>query len=300
MVFYYQGGLGNQLFQFCAHKFLERILEREILVNDGWYLDNSRVLDLSRYTKIPTASSLGAKTQSLGYFIFRAARFISVRARSPVGLNLGGASAFADFSLAPDLAALSKWGLRSVGRSNVLAGGLFQSRELVRSTPEIHSLLLAIYNEGASHIDDLSSAVGAGARVCAVHLRLGDYLSEANERLFGTLDLEFYRRAILEDHENNPGTVYLLFSDSPDLALRKISVPVTIIPAGTYSDSVEGDWALIASCDKLIFSNSTFAWWAAHYAQYRNPRFAVTVRSNWYANKTIADSFLHSKDWNSA
>jgi len=98
----------------------------------------------------------------------------------------------------------------------------------------------------------------------AVHVRRGDYVSEAHTNSFhGTCTLDYYARACEVVARTVSDPWFFVFSDDPAWCEANFSGQRTTVlhaPAGT--PPVE-DMLLMAACDHHIIANSTYSWWAA-------------------------------------
>lgn len=120
-----------------------------------------------------------------------------------------------------------------------------------------------------------------GEKVLAIHYRLSDYLTFGGAD-YGGIDLSlpetFYHNALQEI--KNPGDYkILLVTDDVENAAHKLAgIKNKLI----ISDSEIMDFQLLMHADKLIISNSSFAWWGA----YLNKKNAdVYVPENWLGFK---------------
>lgn len=117
-------------------------------------------------------------------------------------------------------------------------------------------------------------------KVLGIHVRLGDYKMEKS---FGTLDEQYFSKAIelLESTEDFDEA--WLFSDEPELALRQIpeiAIPLRVVPSEGISSAETLD--LMRNCTSLIMSNSTFSWWAAFIS--RVPASKVVAPNPWFTD----------------
>lgn len=98
--------------------------------------------------------------------------------------------------------------------------------------------------------------------VVGVHLRRGDYV-----RLGWDLPLDHYERALTAAGAAGYASVIVL-SDDPmvaDLLTERLGRQgwTTLSPSALGARSARDDFHLLAGCDAIVLSNSTFAWWAA-------------------------------------
>ena len=120
---------------------------------------------------------------------------------------------------------------------------------------------------------------------CAVHIRRGDYLKFG--RHFPTCPIHYFEFSMDEVRQQFPAAQFLVFSDDPDWCHGYFDGREEIqIVSENVENTIEREMAefvLMASCDSLIISNSTFSWWAAFLSQSEN----VFVPNKWY-NEALA------------
>lgn len=105
--------------------------------------------------------------------------------------------------------------------------------------------------------------IAAAKRSVAVHVRRGDLASDPGSAArFGTLDVDYYRRAAELVVERRPEAEFFIFSDDPEWCRAEIDLPG---PSSVVSGEHQPfeDLALISACDDAIIANSTFSWWGA-------------------------------------
>jgi hypothetical protein len=128
----------------------------------------------------------------------------------------------------------------------------------------------------------------------SIHIRRGDYVSlDYVNKSQGTCSLGYYNKAI----EHVVGLVekphFFLFSDDINWVIEnlKIKYPFTIVdfnPGKGYFDM-----NLMKQCKHNIIANSSFSWWGAWLNQY--PEKIVVAPKNWTAKKQKCD--LVPSDW---
>ena len=131
---------------------------------------------------------------------------------------------------------------------------------------------------------------------CAVHLRRGDYLDEANVGLLGGICTEdYYRGAVRFLEEAVQATRsgrfihFYVFSDDPAFArtcsFGTLGETVTVCDWNTGTDSAL-DILLMNHCNGVIAANSTFSFWGGRLNR-RDPR--ILIRPLRHRNNQIPD-----------
>ncbi|HRI79611.1 MAG TPA: alpha-1,2-fucosyltransferase [Cyclobacteriaceae bacterium] len=136
----------------------------------------------------------------------------------------------------------------------------------------------------------------------AVHVRRGDYASQANyTSFFGLLQKDYYDHAITTIHSMVDGPKFYFFSDSPDWCRETFTgMNVTVIDHNIGGDAFK-DLVLMASCKHNIIANSTFSWWSAWLNSHQEKKVIAPdtwFRTNFLAKKepVYASRFYNTKD----
>lgn len=121
-------------------------------------------------------------------------------------------------------------------------------------------------------------AFTVGRTPVAVHVRLGDYLTNSHH---APCPASYYREAMAMMRDRFDHALFLVFSDEPDRCLEWVeAAPDMVVVPSTDPFHTLG---LMQSCQAFIIANSTFSWWAA-----------------WLSGSTeviCPDRFLPGQDW---
>jgi len=173
-------------------------------------------------------------------------------------------------------------------RNQTLLVGYFQSH---RYFPNVFSEILEMIKKESNYRgleeiaerNELKLATG-------LHVRMGDYLTEANQKTIGALSNEYYKSALRWNRNNliTSRTIHL-FSDFPGRAYaRRLTHGLRVeSELDTFSSLIR-----LSSCGSLIISNSTFSLWAAYFAN--NHSADIITPNKWFASdaKKIDDIYL--------
>jgi len=153
--------------------------------------------------------------------------------------------------------------------------GYFQSRECLPrgSTP---LLGLRSREEGAAR-DLLGEA--RGRTPLFVHVRRGDYVTwQVLGKPDPSLPLAYYRRAIAQLSAIVANPFYFYLGDEPEW----LSEAFPELPHREVTGRAPAsDLALMSLCAGGVISNSSFAWWAAHFCRGTAPIFAPLYWLGW-------------------
>lgn len=117
----------------------------------------------------------------------------------------------------------------------------------------------------------LSNYPNLGKDVTAVHIRRGDYLPIPHK--FPVMSLSYFKNAIQQIGNGR----FMIISDDIDWCKQNF-----IGPEYSFSNSRDAliDLFLIASCQNVIMSNSSFSWWGAFLNS--NPDKIVIAPNRWF------------------
>jgi Glycosyl transferase family 11 len=131
----------------------------------------------------------------------------------------------------------------------------------------------------------------------AVHVRLGDYLSEtgyhADPRTGWALTREYYARALARLPDSLP---IALFSDDPEAATDILPRKATWTSRGNDAGV---DLFLMGSFPFMVIANSSFSWWAGWLNPYREkviiaPEYHIGWRRRvWFPADIKVDSWIY-------
>lgn len=163
---------------------------------------------------------------------------------------------------------------------NVFLSGYFQSDKYFSHNRDYIIEILNITDLQR----EVKSQYGDYCDYISIHIRRGDYLNLENYH--GTLDLDYYNKAIKEFGEKQK---YIIFSD--DIEWCKLNFE--FLENKTFAHCQE-DWEdliLMSTCRGHIIANSTFSWWGAWLSGNK-----TIAPNNWFKNNI--DSYdLYCKEW---
>jgi hypothetical protein len=106
------------------------------------------------------------------------------------------------------------------------------------------------------------------SRAIAVHVRFFDAPTDGP---VNNAPDDYYRRAIAQIEALEPNAHYFVFSDQPEAARERISLPderSTFVSHNIGDNNAYADLWLMTQCHHFIIANSTFSWWGAWLAEY--------------------------------
>ncbi|HQS38500.1 MAG TPA: alpha-1,2-fucosyltransferase, partial [Methylotenera sp.] len=125
----------------------------------------------------------------------------------------------------------------------------------------------------------------------SLHVRRGDYVTNAKNAFIGVCSLEYYRKAVEYVKNQVDKPVFFVFSD--DIEWVKSNLPIDF-PC-FYIDHNHGiesfnDMRLMSHCKHHIIANSSFSWWGAWLNA--NSEKIVIAPQQWFANNTNVNDLL--------
>jgi hypothetical protein len=259
------GGLGNQMFQYAAGKALAERHGVELGFDlGGFQIDRLRVFLLDRLqipeTMREPAGSLNP-VGTTGYFFSALRRQRVDRMMSLIGLPrlCPSPSRYREPHFHFDPA------FETLGPDTELFG-YFQSERYFSSIADEIRTCLQPREPFGMEAQATADRIAESELPVSIHVRRGDYVASAETaRVHGTLDLDYYRKA-LDLIERSAGGRITLFVFSDDAAaatdlLRSYSGEM--IEVRGDPDRPWEDMALMTRCRHHVIANSSFSWWGA-------------------------------------
>lgn len=137
-----------------------------------------------------------------------------------------------------------------------------------------------------------------GTETILVHVRRGDYASDAETHAFhGLQSATYYERAVTSILERVTGRAsVVVLSDDPEWAATNLDFGVQTVHAersGTLS-SMEA-LALMSRCSHHVISNSSFSWWGAWLASHGSQQVIYPTR--WFAGQEVDRTHRFPSEW---
>lgn len=119
----------------------------------------------------------------------------------------------------------------------------------------------------------------------AIHVRHGDYMSEANQKIYRVPSPEYYQKSMAYLRERQPDCRFLFFSDDIEWCKEKFGRESDCLFIEEIEDnSPQEDMYFMQQCKHFIIANSSFSWWAA----WLGPEDAIKIApKSWYHNEDI-------------
>ena len=288
------GGLGNQMFQYAAGRALSLRLKVPLRLNISNFFgttpdNNARVFQLLAFPNIANAIS-GVDTNPSAAWetsLLRWIRLFRDRLRLPHFFwpHIVPEPSFAYWS-----------GIEKISFPVALYGYwqcekyFYTFSTQLREDLTFPPLPLGAAQEIAQHIRTCSNAV-------SVHIRRGDYVSNAQTQAFHGLTGQDYYTNALKHMDNQCGKSELfLFSDDPRWVKENFDSHghnATIVDLQS-PDAPHHDMHLMSLCRHHIIANSSFSWWGAWLG---NDTGLTIAPKRWFADINVDTSDIIPDRW---
>jgi hypothetical protein len=124
----------------------------------------------------------------------------------------------------------------------------------------------------------------ATTNAVSIHVRRGDYMKPRFRAIFGDIcTVDYYREAIEYIRQKVARPVFFIFSDDLSWVKEHLPLPDAIYVTGNTGLTSFRDLQLMSRCKHQIIANSTFSWWGAWLNQ--TPDKIVVAPSKWGHNQ---------------
>lgn len=302
-------GLGNQLFEYAYARYLqETFYKNEKLIINPYYINHKdfRVLSLQHF-------KLGEKTSIIQNSTKQAANMRAFKIRvlwanfnelipwkifkkKPLGKNKFLERA--QKGLYYTYTSQTNYGIYKSNNKNKFIFGCYQGEDNFKPIENIIREEFQIITKASKENQAILEDIKRNNSVC-LHIRRGDYLSSKWKNL-QICDFNYYQKAINKICQIIPSPTFYIFSNNhEDIEWIKSNYNFTTEINATfkYIDQNNPDYEelrLMQSCKHFIISNSTFSWWAAYLANYKEK--IVIAPDKWNLNYTGSE-MIYLKEW---
>lgn len=285
------GGLGNQMFQYACGQALAAATGQETRYATDCIASfaQSRPLELTTAFGIdlPLAGP-GDLTNLIGGWCSspQTRRLLS----RPEAQFLRGRRFIAEqrFALIPNLA--------DRAASGAYLHGYWQSEQYFKQHAAMRAAFQFRGDPGPQN-QDVLDRLAAGTSI-GVHVRRGDYATNPKANaVHGLLPPAYYIAAIEELRLIKPSARVFAFSDDPSWTEAHILAALGNAECISHNSGANSfrDMQLMAQCDALVISNSSFSWWAAWLNA--KPEKTVIAPKQWFADKKLDASAIVPINW---
>lgn len=287
-----QGGMGNQMFQYA--------LGRALSIKNGVPLGLDLTFLLDR-TPIPNFTNFTFRNYDLDVFNIQA----NVVSKKDIPFlyrkhNLGIFMRYIDYFRRKLISTPGKEKKVCSFDSSILElgvdaylDGYWQSPKYFESITDIIRRDFTLKNKLPSHIENLKEVIKNENSLC-VHVRRGDYVGNSFHEIVGK---DYYDKGIEKIKSLTKIDKIYVFSDDTKWCEEnmKFEIPTIFVGEEYAGVKAEGHMALMSACRNFIIPNSSFAWWGAWLAPYKDK--IVVVPKQWFVDESINSDDLIPEGW---
>ncbi|MDR2358387.1 MAG: alpha-1,2-fucosyltransferase [Prevotellaceae bacterium] len=141
------------------------------------------------------------------------------------------------------------------------------------------------------------------ANAVSIHVRRGDYVKPRVRVAFGDIcTVDYYREAIAYIRKKITNPTFFIFSDDLLWVKQQLPVPDAVYVTGNTGLTAFRDLQLMSRCKHQIIANSTFSWWGAWLNQ--TPGKIVVAPAKWghnqfkyFSEKLLPPSWHRTGQW---
>ncbi|MBE7706910.1 MAG: alpha-1,2-fucosyltransferase [Cyanobacteria bacterium SIG30] len=268
----YNGGLGNQIFQYLAGKTLAEKLNCELFFDMSFFK--------GRKTRKYEMNIFGIEEnpcKDIRPLLYWKLRKILKMPKKFLGLNIYNEESFSYEEKFEKI------------ENNTFVEGFFQSPKYFNENVVNKINFEAKISEKTREIEEKIKEENS----ISMHIRLGDYVQKSHySKIYNHLDENYYKKAIEIIKEKVKNPVFYVFSDDIRGASKILSniQNVIYINHNIENDSWQ-DMYLMSKCKHNIIANSSFSYFGAYLN--KNPEKTVIAPKKWFQdpNKTTDDVY---------
>jgi hypothetical protein len=278
----YNGGLGNQMFQYACGKALA-LKHNTSLFSDLSSLnkntDSSRTtkrsFELLEVFKINIIEASVADLKSVKPILYRATNVFAFKLGFK-GIQMSKYFIENKFSY--------NHNIKKVGKDCYLSG-YWQSPKYFDSIASLIRKEFTFYKQLDDKNLEMESLIKRVNSV-SLHIRRTDFKNTKSNTTHGICSLEYYGEAIKFISTKIRDPHFFVFSDDINWAKENLKFPykLTFI-SGNSGDKSYIDMQLMSVCKHNIIANSSFSWWGAWLNSNMNK--IVIAPKNWFFNKEL-------------
>jgi|WetSurMetagenome_2_1015567.scaffolds.fasta_scaffold84469_3 hypothetical protein len=283
------GGLGNQMFQYAAGRYLAYSLNTELKLDISQFRQDAlREYHLSVFNiteNIASATDLDQVRRPLAWNIKHPLEWLRSMIRRNVQIRYVKEK---HFHFDQEILALP---------DNVYLEGYWQSEKYFAKISDIIKKEFSFVNPPSRINQEILDEI-RGCNSVSLHIRRGDYVSnQKTMEILGVLGIEYYIRALNFMEKNVIKPHIFVFSDDIQWARKnlKTNLPLHFVDHNRMKMNYE-DLRLMSNCQYYIIANSSFSWWGAWLGS--NSEKIVITPKNWFnqpkmdARDLIPDSWI--------
>lgn len=275
----FNGGLGNQLFQYAVYVYIKTYFPNIHVhadLSSYLYQDHHNGFEVNKIFKNDFTKSIEQtvlKRQTLSQYSHEPSLNRILRL---LKLKLCG------YKTIYDTQTKTADGLNDAikNHNKILLAGYFQIPQFSQSVAQkLNELRAPIHYNAASN--KILETIRCRNTV-SLHIRRGDYLNIPDYQVFNGLKYYYNTVSFFNSRVDNP--LYVVFSDDSDWTKANLSIKQDCLFVNCNSGKdAYLDMLLMSECNHNCIANSSLSWWGAWLN--RNPEKVVVAPKYWFANK---------------
>ena len=284
----FQGGLGNQLFQYYLGEELRNSYNKNVTYFDLGKSYKSRhnskvqnIFNLKINKYILNKNNFIIKNLFLSPIILKICKFIYQKTHIQIFSNL-----YIDFDNKP------------INLNTILS-----KRGITIFFGTWHNLI----NKYKLNFDQLNikfltqeinfPKLNLNKDFISLHVRRGDYVNNKKTSIFhGNLKISYYLKAVNILRQKFGNLPVYLFSDDHQWLKENLCILISnSVVISSDNIPAEIDFCIMSKGRHFIISNSTFAWWSAFFSPNKNKY--IILPKFWFSKFSINSNYIF-KDWN--
>lgn len=132
----------------------------------------------------------------------------------------------------------------------------------------------------------------------SLHVRRGDYVKKKRyQNMFATCSIDYYKKAVELITNGQSDFKLFIFSDDKEWVKENLKLPydTCYVDFNKGKDSYK-DMQLMSLCKHNVIANSSFSWWGAYLNN--NPYKIVVAPKKWFNNEDINQKDIIPEEWN--
>ena len=284
------GGLGNQMFQYAAGRYLANLHQTELLFDLSYLLKDpkgaytKRHLELSIFTiNLNIASDSDIKV----FKIDQSNKYTRTIQRNFPFLFSNIYAAESGFGYQRAFSGFPK---------NTYLEGFWQSERYFKSIESIlkndFQLKEPLNEENKKWMNQIVSCESV-----SLHIRRGDYVSNTNsQHSHNNCNNEYYIKALNKIKQKHNNSKVFVFSDDLKWCKENLKLDnTTYFVDANQANNFHLDMYLMSQCKHNIIANSSFSWWAAWLNSNKDKMIVAPV--NWFSDKLLNTKDLIPSSW---
>lgn len=278
----FNGGLGNQMFQWAFARGLEKKTGLKVVFDMSYFCKKyARLFELGVF-KINVNPVKNFWTKFKIGFAWKFRRLLA-------GKQFAGLNLYCEPHFEYDEKVFEV-------RPNTYIEGFFQSekyfKHVEKELREDFEFIPTPDNQNQAIIERIKST-----EAVSLHIRRGDYIQKKRyQDVYSTCSLDYYKRAVEYITKTVENPTLFIFSDDKNWVKENLKLSYESV----YVDNNSGiksfeDMRLMSLCKHNVIANSSFSWWGAWLNN--NKEKIVIAPKKWFNDESVVQTDIIPENW---